>query len=150
MIRRIFLVVCTCCCILFFSCADGGVEPDYSSIADPKARWQAYGITQYTIEQILDCFCPYGGIPIKVNVRNSQVFKVYQAGNGFRLPDAYWGQFRTIDGLFDVVDSVNPDSVSVFNVSYDARYGFPTIIFVDPNDMVADEEYGYRTSTLEK
>jgi len=149
MIRRFIFAMCTACCVLSLSCSEGGLEPDYSSIADPKARWQAYGFTDYTIEQILDCFCAYGGIPIKVVVRNSQVFNIFQAGNGLRLPDAYWGQFRTIDGLFDEVAAVDPDSVSVFTVMYDAKYGFPTVIYVDPSDSLADEEYGFRTSNFE-
>jgi hypothetical protein len=150
MIRRTFFLVCTACCLLGISCSETSLEPDYSSITDPRARWEAYGYTDYTIEQILDCFCPYGGIPIRVVVRNRQVFNVSQAGNGFRLPDEYWGQFRSIDGLFDAVDAVDPDSVSVFNVSYDPRYGFPTVIFVDPSDLMADEEYGFRTSHFER
>ncbi len=149
MIQRLLFAICTACCVISLSCTEGDVAPDYSSIADPKARWEAYGFTNYTIDQILDCFCPYGGIPIRVVVRNNQVFNVSQAGNGLRLPAAYWGQFRTIDGLFEAVEEVNPDSVSVFTVTYDAKYGYPTVIYVDPSAMIADEEYGYRTSNFE-
>ncbi|HLB01428.1 MAG TPA: DUF6174 domain-containing protein [Bacteroidota bacterium] len=150
MIQRILATMCAAVSLLSVSCSEGGLEPDYSSIADPMARWEAYKYTDYTIEQVLSCFCPYGGIPIKVVVRNRQVFKVYQAGNGFTLPAAYWSQFQSIDGLFDVAESVNPDSVSVFTVEYDARYGFPTVIFVDPSDTIADEEYGFRTGVFER
>ncbi len=48
-----------------FSCADP-VEPkpdpfdaDHSGIVDPKARWEAYGASDYTLSQDVICECLY-------------------------------------------------------------------------------------------
>ena len=37
-----------------------------------------------------------------------------------------------------------------FSVEYDTKFGFPKHIYVDPNAQIADEEYGYLTTSVRK
>lgn len=58
------------------------------------------------------------------------------------------GAFKTVTGLFDLIKSIDTTSVASFQATYDARYGYPLKIFVDPNANIADEEYGYETEIV--
>jgi hypothetical protein len=46
----------------------------------------------------------------------------------------------------------NPGRISCASlvVEYDTKFGFPKHIYVDPNAQIADEEYGYLTSSIRK
>jgi len=56
----------------------------------------------------------------------------------------------TIDELFKLVKSIAPDSVFYLSIEYEERFGYPSTIFVDPDSQIADEEYGYKTYSLER
>ncbi|MDP2885705.1 MAG: DUF6174 domain-containing protein [Ignavibacteria bacterium] len=46
----------------------------------------------------------------------------------------------------------NPGRISCASlvVEYDTMFGFPKHIYVDPNAHIADEEYGYLTTSVRK
>jgi len=73
---------------------------------------------------------------------------VIDPADGTVLPKDRWGAFKTIDDLFALVKSIDTTAVASLLVSYDARYGYPLRVFVDPSIHIADEEYGYETEMV--
>ena len=137
-----------CLTLVLVSCSDIGSDPDFSSIADPYERWKAYRIRDYSIIQRRYCFCPDANVPFTVIVRNDKIESVINATDGSVLPEQERRLFKSVDELFDIIETVSRDTVARFDVEYDGRYGYPSYIFVDPSLFIADEEYGYRTEDL--
>ena len=51
--------------------------------------------------------------------------------------------FRTIDGLFDLVQDAYDQSAHEVQVDFDPGRGYPTRIWIDYVEMMADEEMGF-------
>jgi hypothetical protein len=144
-----------CFAFMTLSCSDLGNAPaqgwlaDYSSISDPAKRWQAYAIEDYSMLQAQTCFCADGGWKFLITVQSGRITGVVDPADGKVLAGNRWGAFRTIDDLFALVKSIDTTTVASLSVSYDARYGYPLRVFIDPSTHMADEEYGYETEMLE-
>ena len=89
-----------------------------------------------------------GGVPMKVIVSENRITEVLRLSDGIPLPFNQWSWYKTVDQLFEIANSVTEDSVAYFHIEYDAKYGYPTILYVDPSENIADEEYGYRSQNL--
>lgn len=126
------------------------INEDYSSIPDPVERWQAYHLTNYVYDQQNSCFCPYGGEVCRVVVRGNKVVDAIKKSDGQSVPPAALQRYKTVDELFLLVRSLDPDSVASLTIKYDARFGYPSLISVDPNRQIADEEYSYRSENIER
>ncbi len=126
----------------------GSITEDHSNIADPYLRWQAYGLTTYVIEQQSECFCALGGEKCKVYVRDNVIVDVITESDGQSVPAQVAQRYKTVEELFALARSLNPDSVASLVIQFDERFGFPTIIAVDQSTQIADEEYAYFTDHL--
>lgn len=136
------------------ACTDSGLGPDpfqqdFSTIEDPQARWQAYGIDTYRVTETRACECspPFRWTAF---VRNGKVVDVevdpvtgMDPENVHRLAMNYaW----TVEDAFDLIDRAqDADRVSI---GYDPRYGFPSAIAIDWNLGMADEETYQNMSDL--
>jgi len=109
-------------------------------------------IKNYQITQQVICFCisPPAGRFYKLTVENGVIVKGTDLQDGSNLPSDNFDFFKTIAQLQEFVDSINPDSVAVFNVEYDNKFGFPSSIYVDFNQTIADEEIGYETRNFNR
>jgi hypothetical protein len=131
-----------------------GTEPehgwlaDHSGITDPAKRWDAYAIADYSMLQARDCFCIDGGKKFLVTVKSGNITSIVDPTDGSVLARDRWGAYKTIPDLFALVQSIDPAKVASLQVSYDARYGYPLRVFVDPSSQIADEEYGYETAIV--
>lgn len=139
------------------SCVDFGsevgepmqmIEENYSYIDDPEARWRAYGLVDYVIEEERGCFCVYGGEYCKVYVKKNQVLDVVVLSNGGHVPEQFQPAYKTVDDLFTFVHSIKPDSVAYFQVEYDSRFGYPKRVAVDYSKFIADEEIAYHIRAI--
>ena len=147
------------CVGLLSSCRDTGtgvgyrtqpILEDHSNIADPGARWQAYNLTSYVIEQQSSCFCPFGGDVCRVYVRNNKVVDVVKKSDGKSILEQTPQRYKTLDELFTLASSINPDSVASLVIQYDQRFGFPNLISVDYSVQIADDEFSYQSQSLER
>ena len=72
-------------------------------------------------------------------VRDNKVISV--AGVLFKeLNDS---SFRTIDGFFLYIEEQRKLNPVVEEIQYDDEYGFPSYIYFDISERIADEEIGY-------
>ena len=133
-----------------FSCNDIGIDDDHSTISDPLSRWHAYRITSYSLKQSLTCFCVGGGVTMRVVVKDNRIVNVLEIATGNSIPQNRREYYKTVDELFTIAQGINPDSVAHFVIEYDQKYGLPTTLYVDPDEGVADEEFGYQTQFLSR
>lgn len=130
------------------------VVGDHSDISEPRARWEAYGLENYTIEQTRTCECalPY---TFTVVVRSGEVVDVL-----YELPEdeKRWpvndyetvlANAMTIDSLFALIESERPSAANI-DVAYHAKYGYPTEVFIDRDERIADEEIIRSVADLKK
>jgi hypothetical protein len=140
--------------LVSLACTDAGtsgpdpLRADHSSIADPVARWQAYGLVNYSLVQSRDCFCVDGGKKYLVTIRAGKIASVADAAGGGPLGVEKWGDFKTVPDLFALVASIDTSAVASLQVTYDPRYGYPSRVYVDPSAQIADEQYGYETAIV--
>lgn len=141
------------------SCGDLGPEEshqselitvDYSSIPDPRARWQAYQLRSYVFEQQRSCFCVNGGATCLVYVSNDKVTDVVRKSDGHSLFTEFGCLYKTANQLLDLADSLKQVSVARLVIEYDEKFGFPKYIYVDPSFQIADEEYAFLTSSVRR
>lgn len=135
---------------LFPACLDQGVNVDFSSIPDAYTRWQAYGLRSYTIDQTRHCFCGNGGVPVRLTVENDRIIGAVKLTDGKSLPVNQWEWYKTVEELFGVIQEVERDTTMWFQVRYDARYGYPSNLSVDPISYAADDEYGFVSTNLRR
>jgi hypothetical protein len=149
-------VLLTC---LVVSCEDLGpvdsqqsesISADYSAIPDPRARWQAYQLKSYVFEQQRMCFCGDRGETCLVYVSNGKATDVVRKSDGGSIFREFGFLYKTANQLFDLADSLKSVSVARLVIEYDERFGFPKYIYVDPSAQMADEEYGYMTTSIRK
>lgn len=136
------------------ACSNSGLGPDpfqqdFSNIADPQARWQAYGIDTYRVTETRACEClpPYRWTAF---VRNGKVVDVeVDPVQGIDPEDARRLALKmawTVEGAFDLIEQAqDADKVAV---GYDPRYGFPAGIVIDWDLGMADEETYQNMSDL--
>jgi hypothetical protein len=123
------------------SCSDG-TAPGFALLHN-RARWEAAGITTYTLVVTRSCFCDTGALgPVTIDVVNGAVMSRRYTQTGAAVPDEYDELFPIVPQLFELIESsirLHPDRL---DVTYHAVNGYPEHIFVDFSHNVADEEFG--------
>ncbi len=150
--KKVYLVVV----VLLVSCQSGvddsdsgyvmtEITSDYSHISDPVARWKAYGLTDYVVEQARNAFTDkYVGFH-KVVVRNGVVIDVLTLDDRPVEWEAR-AAFRSVEQLFVMADSLPSSRMEWYLIEYDSTYGYPKKILVDPVIRALDEQFGYTTN----
>ncbi|MDJ1478911.1 DUF6174 domain-containing protein [Cytophagaceae bacterium YF14B1] len=123
---------------------------DESTSAELKAnssRWASKRLVNYTFTQRLNCFCIRGGEKMTVIVQNNQIVDVKDS-TGASLPAELQKNYKTIDELFQLIQTTDPKSVALINVTYDDVLGYPKSIYIDKSEQMADEEIGYDSENV--
>ena len=103
-------------------------------------KWKSLGILDYDYTLQITCFCLVEYTqPKRIVVRNNAVVSV----EGVPYEEINDTSFRTIDGFFEYIEEQRKLNPKVEEIEYDSKYGFPTYIFFDISEMIADEEVGY-------
>lgn len=125
---------------------DGGFSMDITVFADQSAARQALAEAEqrwteaapasysYTLER--RCFCV--PLTMEIEVSNGEILRtaVIEGEEGDSL-------VLSIEELFEVVADALDEHPAELRVEYDAELGYPTEIWVDLEEYLADEEYGY-------
>ena len=59
--------------------------------------------------------------------------------------EMHWGIF-SINDLFKEIEKASNQDVAVLETTYDSFYGFPTTLYIDRDERIADEEMRYSIS----
>lgn len=105
-----------------------------------KNKWEALGVDSYSFTLQISCFCTEETTrPKAVKIVNNQITLVNEMPYD---PQDHWG-VMTIPQLFDEIENAERDEVFLLRVEYDKDKGFPNSVYIDREEMMADEEMGY-------
>ena len=104
-------------------------------------RWERSGITDYDYTGAWSCFCPQEYLAeVAVTVRGGVVTSVEFAGEEFTVVLPLPERFVPVEELFALLQDAVRRNAARIEVSYDERYGYPTELFIDYDERMADEE----------
>ena len=135
--------------IVFASCtSDDGIEDE---LTKNRRLWESSQIDTYVWTENISCFC--GGILerklVVINTIKSSV-----EFDESRLPPTQTAEdilndTNSVIEAFDLVQSIIDQNPASLVVEYDNEYGFPTLISVDYDFQIADDEITYSYSNFE-
>ncbi len=110
-----------------------------NDLADYRTLWETQRLTDYAFDVSRVCYCQFRG-DVRVTVKDGVITGVTElASEVARDPDT----FRTIDGLFDLVQDAYDRDAHEVQVDFDPDRGYPTRIWIDYVEMMMDEEMGF-------
>jgi len=129
---------------LLLGCQDTGTSPVSSLPAYEK--WISYRLQDYTIDQRRVCFCIEGGQMMRLVVRSGAIVSVTRLSDGMPLDSTASSWYLTVDSLFSIIQHPRQDSLVV---QYNAQYGYPEVLDVNPQLHPVDGGVRYETSNLQ-
>jgi hypothetical protein len=130
--------------LLFLTCEKNNLE-SLTPFEQNKRKWEALEVDSYTYSFQISCFCVFEfTLPKEVKVVNNVITQV----NGVAYDKAANWEVRTIDQLFDIIADAEKKDAHVLEVKYDPKKGYPSSIFIDYEEMTADEEVGYTLANI--
>lgn len=137
--------------VLFFlaACAHDALQ-DFSSIAEPQARWQAYGMKNYSIEQKRICFCPPPHGFVRLTIQDNKVAAGIDLTAGQPVPLDRLQSYQTIEELFTWIETTKALNPARLEVEYDTHFGYPKKIEFDYGENIADDELWIEVQALRR
>ena len=139
--RKFSLPLVVIVVIITFSYCDKNsvTQPSFQSAFD---QWQSNNLHDYTIDQKFTCFCVNSGVEVQVTVRADTVTNVIRISDGSTMPST---NYLSVDSLFAIIQNSTGDSLIV---RYNAKYGYPEYLDVNPQLHPVDGGYLCETSNL--
>ena len=122
------------------SCVKNTLIQTEEELSVEAQKWKSFGFSYYDYTLEIICFCPIEYTkPKRISVRNNKVVSISN-----NTEDVFTDtSFMTIDGFFEFIEDQRKQNPVVEKIEYDPEYGFPTYIYFDISEMIADEEIGY-------
>ncbi|MFZ9160837.1 MAG: DUF6174 domain-containing protein [Aquirufa sp.] len=130
-------------CLILVGCKT--VEPLDDATANLNL-WNEKKIVNYSFSFKRVCFCPleYVG-PHQVVVQNGKVVTVN--GSPYNAAERY-GSIPTIPELLQIIKTNVDKNPYQKTLNFNPTYGYPTSVFFDFNQQMADEEIGYEITNF--
>jgi len=127
---------------LFLSCSKEKSESP-SDFELYKNKWESLAVDSYSYTFQISCFCLMEAtLPKNVVVYKNQIVNV----DGLSYDNEKHGSVLTIDQLFDFIEESEKNNVHLLEVTYHSKKGYPISLYIDQDEMIADEEMGYYVS----
>lgn len=126
------------CLLPVFSCKPPVANSEQKS---PEQVWKKAKIRSYEFLLRINCYCSPETIgPHRIQVKADTIFAV----NGIPYDRAKsYVILKTIPELFQFIRESDARTPFRKSVLYDSTYGFPTSLYYDFDERIADEEIGY-------
>lgn len=141
---------------VFVSCNNNVAPTSGNPHQTNLEKWQSNSTGNYSFYFTNICFCfgSYRG-PYHIFVKNNSIDSIFNTYNNPTfpnsnpvIPDSQFSHFKTIDQEFAWVES-GLASVHFWDTTYfDPVLGYPRYVYFDYEQMVADEEYGFRIDSV--
>lgn len=139
----IFLLLLSC--LSLAQCTKESSYKPPEDLAQAKSLWESKKIDSYTMTFNVSCFCIVDlNKPAEVVVKKNKIITV----NGIAYDNSFplYGSYKTIQELFSHIEEMQKKNPVVEELEFDPTYGFPSYIYYDVSEIIADEEIGYRVS----
>ncbi|MCY4447510.1 MAG: DUF6174 domain-containing protein [Chloroflexi bacterium] len=119
-----------------------------AALLQAQERWEHSGVADYAYTGAWVCFCPEAYLAdTQVTVSGGSVTAVDPADPGIDAIPAP-ERFVPIDDLFALIQDAITNNAARIEVSYDETYGYPTSLFIDHDERMADEETSFAISSF--
>jgi len=109
-------------------------------VDDYFKKWNKLGITDYEFTLRVNCFCTSETVgPHKIVVKKNSIVSV----NGIPYDPNTHYSVKTIEQLFTYIQKTLAEKPVQKTLAFDAQYFYPTNVYFDMSEMIADEEIGY-------
>lgn len=134
-------------CVAAASCGVTDVDDERADrLEAARQLWESNAPESYSYVFRASCEClPSFTSPARIQVRAGEIESVVAVSDGEPVPVE---PYRTIDELFDLIADALDRGTADFHVEYDAQYGYPTVISIDYDRGIADDEFAYWASEL--
>ena len=117
------------------------------------AKWQDSGISHYTFDLMIGCFCVFRDeMPLTIEVKDGEVVSITKAnGSVVDASDPNYEFFQTyvtIDNLFAALEAEVSGGAAQVTVTYEPLYGYPTEAYIDRSQEIADDELSLQVSNF--
>ena len=130
--------------IACLACSDSTSAEDELTAA--RTRWAQEGPRTYVMVLFRSCECtPEMTGPVRVTVANGNILSRRYTENGTIVSASMSTAFPDVEGLFDFIEDAQRQNAFRLDVRYDPLLGYPTLISVDYDRMIADDEFVYTT-----
>lgn len=138
---RILLMLGAGALPLVVGCREPVAHTWASDLAEAESRWNASGVTSYQYDVFRHCFCGSTSTrPVTVTVRNRAFVSLVYMDSGTVADTSLFRPYLTIERFFALLHDVLDSGPASFDAEY-ASAGFPTVVVVDPDAAIADEEF---------
>ena len=116
------------------------------TLEDNKQKWLEAGLTHYRYTLERSCFCTEEARrPVDNTFDNGELTSVFHDGSKGEVPDS--NQLNVKD-MFKLIDEALSRGADDIQVEYDSRLGYPTSIYIDYDQGLADEELSLTVRNL--
>jgi hypothetical protein len=135
------------------ACSDSngqGPEGEVSrDLIENASDWEALGITDYSFTATVSCFCA-GELfrPATVVVRSGVIESASYVDDGQPVDPVFLPAYQTIDEMFETIANAIQQKAVRLEVTYDPELHYPTDVYIDISEMIADEEQGFTATDL--
>ncbi len=130
-----------------FSCDN---KPDSDLITWQKNwnKWESMNMTHYGYNFRASCYCIDEWVrEVSVTVNNDSVISILFTDDGEPPQILQISNWHTINSLFDLSNTIIEEAAE-FKLEYDKTYGNPTLISVDWDFEIADDEFTFYLSNI--
>ena len=132
------------CLILFSSFLACKKSPSTQPVVQgPLELWRSLSLHDYTVDQRRWCFCPHAGETVRIGVRSDTIAGIMRLSDTTAVTYPF---FLPVDSLFAIIDRSTTDSLVV---RYNAQYGYPEFLDVNPQAHAYDGGYTVETMNLQ-
>ena len=116
-----------------------------------RRHWQSQRLSDYQVQFRMSCFCVLDvTAPVVLQVRGGAIVSVTRVSDGVAVPQSRWeGIYYTVDQMFALLADAKAKGADEVRVSYDPLLRYPTTVFIDQSQRLADEERYFEMSGLE-
>ena len=112
--------------------------------------WESQNLDTYRFQFQWQCFClPDYVETVWVTVEEGAITSVEAVDPKFGGPVPDMNEFRTIDGLFDLIRDGIENQAYEIRVTYNETFGYPASVYIDYDFNMADEERGFEILEFE-
>jgi Family of unknown function (DUF6174) len=114
-----------------------------------RALWASKNLNSYGYTLQRSCFCPEEYTKaMRLEVRNRSLASIKYVDSGLDVAEKFRPNVFKIESFFDLIDSTQSKGGHVGNLQFDATFGYPTQMNLDPIPNAADDETTYKLSDL--
>lgn len=119
-------------------------------LAANREKWAAQGITHYSFNLIVGCFCAFRSqMPLAIEVNDGKVVSIVDnAGQPVDQFADVFDKYNTIEKLFNATEAAQNGGAEKTTVEYNAEKGYPESVYIDYIEQAVDDEISLTVSNF--